>query len=82
MEGTYGYSAQEVLRDTIYQYSGYNESITLQSIPIYYLDTNKRITVKDKISNIDGDFVIQTITLPLSAGTSMSITASRALNRI
>lgn len=80
--GTIGYSAQETMRDLLYQYTNYNESITLTSIPIYYLDVNKRITVRDKVAGISGDYVIKTITLPLSASGTMTITASRALNRI
>ena len=80
--GTIGYSAQEVARENLYKYTTYNESITIQSIPIYHLDVNKRITVKDKQSNINGDYIIQTMTMPLSPSSTMSITASRALNRI
>lgn len=80
--GTTGYSAQETVRNFLYQYTTYNESITLQSIPIYYLDVNKRITVKDKKSGISGDYVVKTITLPLNGNGTMNITASRALDRI
>ena len=80
--GTIGYSAQETVRDFLYQYTSYNENITLSCIPIYYLDVNKRITVKDKKSNISGDYVIKSITMPLSPASTMNITASRALNRI
>ena len=80
--GTIGYSAQEVARDFLYQYTTYNESISLQCIPVYSLDVNRRITVKDKKSGINGDYVIKSMTVPLSPSSTMSITASRALNRI
>ena len=80
--GTSGYTAQEVSRDLLYQYTGYNESISIQSIPIYYLDVNSRITVQDRKSGIFGDYIINSISLPLDAGGTMSITASRALERI
>ena len=80
--GTIGYSAQEVVRDFLYQYTTYNESISLQCIPVYSLDVNRRITVKDKKSGINGDYVIKTMTIPLSPNNAMSISASRALNRI
>ena len=79
--GTLGYSAQEVARDLLYQYTNYNESITLSCVPIYYLDANKRITVNDKKSNIYGDYIIQTITLPISPASTMNLTASRALSK-
>ena len=80
--GTIGYSAEEVAKECLYKYSTYNESITLQSIPIYYLDVNRRITVKDKVSGINGDYVIQSITLPIAPVSTMNITATRALQRI
>ena len=80
--GTSGYTAQEVARELLYQYTGYNESISIQSIPIYYLDVNSRITVQDQISGIYGDYIINTISLPLNASSAMSINASRALERI
>ena len=80
--GTIGYSAQEVARDFLYQYTTYNESISLQCIPVYSLDVNRRITVKDKKSGINGDYIIKSLTVPLSPNNTMSITASKALNRI
>ena len=80
--GTIGYSAQETVRSFLYQYTTYSESISLQCIPIYSLDVNRRITVKDKKSGINGDYVINSITMPLSPNNTMSITASKALNRI
>ena len=80
-ECTYGYTAQETMRDLLYQYTNYNESITISCIPIYHLDVNTRITVEDRASGIYGDYIINSITLPLGSGT-MSINASRALERI
>ena len=81
-EGTVGYSAQETVREFLYQNTSYNESISIQCIPIYSLDVNRRITVKDKKSGINGDYVIKSITLPLSPNNTMSIAAVRALNRL
>ena len=80
--GTTGYTAQEVFRDLLYQYTSYNESINIQAIPIYYLDVNSRITVEDRNSGIHGDYIINSISLPLSAENNMSISATRALERI
>ena len=80
--GTIGYTAQEVARDLLYQYTTYNESINIASFPIYYLDVNNRVTVQDRKSGIYGDYIIKNITLPLDAGGTMNISASRALERI
>ena len=80
--GTKGYSAQETVRNFLYQYASYNEQISLQCIPIYYLDVNRRITVKDKKVGINGDYIINTITMPLNSSSLMTISATRAVNRI
>ena len=80
--GTIGYSAQEVARNLLYQYTDYNNSISFQCVPIYYLEPNTRITVNDRKANIHGDFIIQTISRPLDGQGTMSISATRALERI
>lgn len=79
--GTTGYTAQETARDLLYQYTSYNNSISLSSIPIYYLDVNSRITVNDRASNIYGDYIIKSISLPFDAKSTMSISATKALER-
>ena len=82
VDNTIGYSAQEVARSLLYQYTTYNETITLQCLPIYYLDVNSRITVEDRKSGIHGDYIINSINLPLSPTSTMTITAAKALDRI
>ena len=80
--GTIGYSAQEIARDLLYKYTDYTAAINITSIPIYYLDANVRITVQDRAAGIYGDYVIKTINLPLDAKNTMSISATRALERV
>lgn len=80
--GTFN-SAYNKIRELLYQYTSYNESITLQTLPIYYLEPNSRISVNDVESNIYGDYMISTISIPLGAtGSQMTISATRALERI
>ena len=74
--GTVGYSGQEVAQSLLYQYTNYNESITIQSLPIYYLDVNTRISVFDKKSGISGDYIIKSISMPIGFG-MMNITATK-----
>ena len=80
--GTVGYAAHTKARELLYQHTNYKETISLQSIPIYYLDVNRRITVHDMASNIYGDYVINNISIPLNSGGTMAISATRALERI
>ena len=80
--GSNGYSAQEVARGLLYQYTDYTASISIASIPIYYLDANNRITIQDRASGIYGDYVVKSISLPLDAKGTMTITATKALERV
>ena len=80
--GTSGYSAHESARELLYQYTNYSEAISITSIPIYYLDVNNRISVYDRASDIYGDYIINSILLPLDGKSTMSISATRALERI
>ena len=79
--GTTGYSAADSARTLLYQYTNYSESISITSVPIYYLEVNTRITVNDSISNIYGDYIIDSINLSFT-GNTMTISATRALDRI
>ena len=80
--GLNGLSADSIARDLINQYTEFNSSITLVSVPIYYLEPNTRITVQDRASGIYGDYVINSIRLPLDNKGTMNISASRALEKI
>lgn len=80
-EGGASRGAYNVIRDLLYQHTSYNESITLQSIPIYHLEPNIRVGVRDIESNIFGDYMISTISIPLDINATMSIAATRALER-
>ena len=45
-------SAYNEVKMLLHEYTSYNESITIQSIPIYHLEPNTRIGVRDIESNI------------------------------
>ena len=75
-------SAYDVIRELLNEYTSYNESISIQAIPIYRLEPNTRIGVQDIESDIYGDYMISTISIPLSIEGTMSISATRALEKI
>lgn len=79
--GGYQNSAFNAIRDVLYQYTNYNESITLTALPIYYLEPNTCITVEDEKSSIHGDYMIKTISRPFDCNGTMQITATKALER-
>lgn len=74
--------ASEYVRSVLHEYIGYNNSITLTSIPLYHLDVNSRISVEDDASDIHGDYIIQSLTIPLDLSGKMTINATKAVERI
>ena len=75
-------SAYDEIKKELYQYTNYNEQISLTTLPIYYLEPNVRITVRDNQSGIFGDYMIKSISLPLDINGTMSLSCTRALERI
>lgn len=75
-------SAYNLVRELLYQYTSYNESISINSIPIFYLEPNTRITVRDAQSGIYGDYMINSISIPFDVASTMILSCTRALERI
>ena len=77
-----GKSAKDAIDTLLYNYSYCIESISITSIPIYYLQPNTRIYINDVESGIEGVYIISKISLPLAYNGTMSITATKAVDRI
>ena len=77
-----GKDAFSVVREMIMNYTSYSESININALPLYHLEPNIRIEVEDKNSNIYGDYMVKSISLPLTHEGTMTIGASRATNRL
>lgn len=77
-----GKTAFNELDNFLYNYSYCTESITMNTIPIYYLEPNVRVFVRDDKSGINGEYIIQKLTIPLQYNGMMSITATKAVDRI
>jgi hypothetical protein len=77
-----GKSAKEQIDSMLYDYSYCIESTTIVTIPIYRLEPNTRIVVRDDESGINGQYVIDKITIPLAYNGTMNITATKAVESI
>jgi len=71
-------SLKDKLDELLYQNSYCIENITITAIPIYYLEPNTRIFVQDKETNIEDEYIINRLTIPLNYNGTMSITANKA----
>lgn len=77
-----GKSAKDTLDKWLYQYTYCTETISMTAIPIYYLEPNTRIYVRDDNSGINGEYILSKITLPLQYNGTMNISATKAAERI
>lgn len=77
-----GKSAKEAIDELLYNHSYCADNITLNTVPIYYLEPNTRIRLYNKETNIDGDYIVSKLTITLGAGKAMSISASKAPSRL
>ncbi len=71
-----GASAISKVNELIYQYTSSVEGISLTSIPIYYLQPNTRIYVKDQ-----GDYSLDKITYSLTYNGTMSLTGNKIIKQ-
>ena len=75
-------SAFEQIKNLLFEYTNYNESIQIQCLPIYHLEPNTLIEVNDIESDIHGEYFIKSISLPLNATGTMNINAVRAIDKL
>lgn len=80
--GTVYNPAFDYLRSVLHEHTSANNSISLQTMPMYYLEPNIRVQVENDESDIHGEYVINNLTMPLTVNGMMSISASKAVERI
>jgi hypothetical protein len=69
-------SAYEEIKTNLMEYTTFKKTISMTTLPVFYLDVNSRITVNDKTTNTYGDFTVSNLSIPLGAGSMMSVSAS------
>lgn len=77
-----GVSAKTKIDELLYKHSYCVESASITTIPIYYLEPNCRIHIHDEETNLDGDYIVSKLTIPLAYNGTMSITATKAVSNI
>jgi hypothetical protein len=63
------------MNDAIYQNSIINETISLTSIPIYYLQPNTLIQIFNEDLKIGGEYIVNRLTYSLMHNGTMNISA-------
>ena len=79
--GGYKNAAFDRVKYELYLHTNYQETLSISALPVFYLEPNSRVSINDTTTNINGDYNIQSINLPLGAGQPMTITANAAIER-
>lgn len=77
-----GVSAFDCIRDMLYRYLIYNTTIQISCIPKYYLECNSIMYIYDPDIAIDGNYCINSFTIPLIYNGLMNISLSEVLVRV
>ena len=77
-----GKSATNAIEDLIYQHCYASETASISTIPIYHLQPNTCIYINNDNTNINGDYLISKISIPLDAKKQMNITATKVIPSI
>ena len=79
---TRGKNAMDVIEDYLYQYAYPINSVSFNSIPIYYLSPNTLIYLNDKKTGAVGEYILQRFSIQLGLNSQMSISAVETAKRI
>jgi len=63
------------IKNLIYNHTRFNESVSFESIPLYFLRENNRIALEDVETEISGDYYLTSFSIPLSSEEYMSCEA-------
>ena len=79
--GGFKNSAFDQIKYQLYLHTNYQKTLSLSALPVLYLEPNSRVEINDATTNAQGDFMAQSISIPLGAGNSMSVTLNQCLER-
>ena len=77
-----GLTAQEQIDDLLYNFSYCNETITITTVPIYYLEPNTIISAKDEQRVVNGYYILNKMAIPLKYDETMQLNAIKVPERI
>ena len=70
------------VKNLLWQCTNYNSTVNLSIIPIFHLEPNTRVTMNSPQDGIYGDYMIETMSIPLTVSGGMSISAKQAQTKL
>lgn len=80
--GGYKNDAFTQIKFELNMHTNAKKTISLTSIPIFYIRSNTRVTLNDKSTNSYGDFILSNITTTFGSGGVSSVTLSESYERM
>jgi len=80
--GGYHNSCFNEIKNLLWFNTNYGSSISISTIPIYHLEPNTRITITSDDADIHGDFLMTTLSIPLTISGNTSISATQVQTKL
>lgn len=80
--GGYKNSAYERIKYELFYHTNYQKTVSLTTLPAFYLEPNIRVVISDKSTNTYGNFMIQNINITFGPGANMSVTLNEIFERL
>ena len=71
--------AFDKMKELLQEHTQYNQQVQLSIVPIYYLEPNTTIQINQNNIGVDGNYLIKTISLPLTFSGTSSISATKSI---
>lgn len=79
--GTTAVSAYDVIKNRFTSGTNYQNTISVSSLPVLYLEPNIRVSIEDSTTNTYGDYIINNFSIDFSGTPSMSSNCTKATKR-
>lgn len=73
--------AFEQIKYDLYMYTRYQKSVSMTVLPVYWLEPNSRIAIKESTTNTYGDFMISNISYAFGPSSTMTVSCSEVAER-
>ena len=77
-----GKSCKEKIDELLYIHACCTENVNVTTLPLYHLEPNIKILINDNNSKINGEYIINKLTIPLTYNGTMSITGFKSISSI
>lgn len=79
--GGYKNGAFDQVKYELYLHTTYQNSVSITALPVFYLEPNSRIELNDTSTNTYGDYNLNTLSIPLGPGNTMTVSCNQSIER-